>query len=96
MHPDTLTSWFYKFVRRKLVPEVCIHSLRHTNASLMIAAGTPLKIAADRLGHSSVQTTGNIYSHQIQSADAVAADNIDEMLKKGRENRDKNKKTDQK
>ncbi len=36
----------------------------------------------------------NIYSHQIQSADAVAADNIAEMLKKGRENRDNDNKTD--
>ncbi len=93
MHPDTLTSWFYKFVRRKSVPDVCVHSLRHTNASLMIAAGTPLKIVADRLGDS-VQTASRVYIHQIQSADAVAADNIAEMLKRGRENRDKNKKTD--
>ena len=61
---------------------------------MIFASKEGIKIVADRLGHSSVQTTRNIYSHQIQSADAVAADNIAEMLKKGRENRDNNNKTD--
>ena len=79
-------------MQRKQLPDVCVHSLRHTNATLMIAAGTPLKIVSDRLGHASIQTTSNIYLHQIQSADAVAADNIAEMLKKGKESREENKK----
>lgn len=92
IHPDTITTWFHDFVQRKQLPDVCVHSLRHTNATLMIAAGTPLKIVSDRLGHASIQTTSNIYAHQIQSADAVAADNIAEMLKKGKESRDENKK----
>lgn len=92
IHPDTITTWFHDFVQRKKLPDVCVHSLRHTNATLMIAAGTPLKIVSDRLGHASIQTTSNIYLHQIQSADAVAADNISQMLKKGKESRDENKK----
>ncbi len=87
--PDTISKWFHEFVQRKQLPDVCVHSLRHTNATLMIAAGTPLKIVSDRLGHASIQTTGNIYSHQLQSADAVAADNIAAMLKKGRDNNNK-------
>lgn len=93
MHPDTLTGWFGKFVKRKSVPQICLHSLRHTNASLMIAAGTPLKIVADRLGDS-VQTASRVYIHQIESADAVVANNIDIMLKKGRDNIDQNRKSD--
>ena len=92
IHPDTISSWFHDFVQRKQLPDVCVHSLRHTNATLMIAAGTPLKIVSDRLGHASIQTTSNIYAHQIQSADAVAADNIAEMLKKGKDSLDKSKK----
>lgn len=34
MHPDSLTSWFKKFIRKHNLPDITIHSLRHTNAIL--------------------------------------------------------------
>ncbi|MDR1159035.1 MAG: site-specific integrase [Syntrophomonadaceae bacterium] len=73
IHPDSLTKWFSKFVKRLGLPPVHIHSLRHTYASLMIADGTPLVIVSKRLGHAQVSTTANIYAHVIQSADEKAA-----------------------
>lgn len=89
VHPDTLSSWFHSFVKRKKLPDICLHSLRHTSASLLIAAGTPLKVVSDRLGHGSLSTTGNIYVHQIQSAEAAAAENISAMIEKGRSEKSK-------
>ncbi len=71
--PDSLTKWFSAFVKRIGLPDVHIHSLRHTYASLMIADGTPLVVISRRLGHAQVSTTANIYSHVIASADEKAA-----------------------
>ena len=73
LHPDALSKWFRTFVRRNNFPDIHIHSLRHTYASLMIADGTPLVVVSRRLGHAQVSTTANIYAHVIASADEKAA-----------------------
>ncbi len=80
MHPDTLSGWFHEFVKRKGLPGVSVHSLRHTHATLMIAAGVNIKTVSSRLGHASVTTTGNIYTHAIKSADEAAAEVINDIL----------------
>ena len=74
MHPDSITSWTEGFVKRHDLPKFSPHSLRHTNASLLIANGVNIPTVSKRLGHSTVATTTKIYSHAIQSADEKAAD----------------------
>lgn len=71
--PDTLTQWFHKFVQRNDLPDVHVHSLRHTYASLQIADGIPLVVVSHNLGHAKPSTTNNIYAHVIASAEAKAA-----------------------
>lgn len=83
INPGTVTSWFHDFVLRNELPYVSIHGLRHTNASLMIAAGVPITTVAQRLGHSTPATTGNIYAHAFASMDAVAAESLSTMLPLG-------------
>lgn len=80
IHPDSITSWFSTFIAKTDLPQVHIHSLRHTNATLQIAGGVPITAVADRLGHASPTTTGKIYAHAIQSANAAAANVLDDML----------------
>ncbi len=80
MHPDTLTNWFSDFVKRNDLPPITVHSLRHTNASLLIAGGTDLRTVSARLGHSQTSTTANVYAHAIRSADAAAADTLNDLL----------------
>lgn len=80
IHPDTLTSWFSEFIKRHDLPKVTLHGLRHTNASLLIAAGTNIRTVSGRLGHSQASTTANIYAHAIQSADAIAAEALGDIL----------------
>lgn len=77
LRPDTLTGWFHDFVKRSSLPDVHVHSLRHTYASLMIADKTPLVIVAKRMGHAQTSTTANIYAHMIQSADEKAAEVVE-------------------
>ena len=80
IHPDTVTGWFSKFIKKNNLPDVSIHSLRHTNATLLIASGTDLRTVSKRLGHSNMTTTGNIYTHAIQTADERAAAVLGDIL----------------
>jgi integrase len=53
-----------------------VHDLRHTRASWMIAAGVPLPIIQQHLGHESIQTTIGVYGHLDRRSAQVAADAI--------------------
>lgn len=80
IHPDTISGWFADFIKRNDLPHVTIHSLRHTNATLMINSGVPLPTISARLGHANPTTTAKIYTHAIKTADAVAAEQIEDLL----------------
>lgn len=80
IHPDSVSGWFCKFLKRHNLPKITIHGLRHTNATLLIAGGADLRTVSKRLGHSNMSTTANIYTHAIQSADERAAQLLDDML----------------
>lgn len=81
MHPDSCTGWFCEFVKRHGLPPVSIHSLRHTNVTLMLMAGVPLRAVSKRAGHASMTTTSVIYAHAIQPMDEVSSDAIEDILK---------------
>jgi integrase len=55
------------------------HDLRHSCASLMIAAGTPALYVKERLGHASITTTMDRYGHMFPSVEASLADTLDAM-----------------
>lgn len=80
MHPDTLTSWFCSFIKTTDLPQIHIHSLRHTNATLQIANGVAVTTVAGTLGHSTANTTTKVYAHAIQSAAAASAEMMDTLL----------------
>jgi len=60
-----LTHEFTVFVRRHggSLPRVRFHDLRHSHATQLLAAGLHPKVAQERLGHSTITTTMDIYSH---------------------------------
>lgn len=80
MNPDSLTDWTNEFCKRNELRHFSPHTLRHTNVSLLIAAGVPLRNVSARAGHASLATTMKIYSHAIQSQDAIAAEAISIQL----------------
>ena len=77
LDPNRVTSWFPHFLAAHDLPAVHFHSLRHSNASLLIAAHVPITAVSGRLGHAQTSTTLNIYASMIQSADAAAADALE-------------------
>ncbi len=80
LNPTYLTSKFRLFKAKHNIEDISVHGLRHTNATLQIAAGTPLTTVAHRLGHANASTTTKIYAHAIKSADEVAAEAIADIL----------------
>ncbi len=89
MRPDSLYQWFVNFVKRYDLPPITLHSLRHTNASLMIANGIDLATVSKRLGHADTSITARVYTHAIKEADAVAADALESLFLRSPQERKK-------
>lgn len=66
MDPDIISSWFPKFLETHDLPDVNFHSLRHSNASILIAAHVPITTVSGRLGHAQTSTTLNYYASALQ------------------------------
>ena len=57
-----------------------MHSLRHTNITMQIAAGVPLVTVSGRAGHARTSTTTDIYSHLLKSSDKTAAETLEQLF----------------
>ena len=78
-------SWVRDLFKRALaragLPEtVRLHDLRHTNATLLMAAGVNPRVVGDRLGHTRVSVTLDTYSHVTPSVEAEAAARLSDIL----------------
>lgn len=82
IHPDSISGWFRHFVERSELPQITLHSLRHTNATLMIANNVDVRTVSGRLGHAQTSTTMNIYAHALKSANEAASDALDDIFGK--------------
>jgi integrase len=76
IHPERLTRAFEAQLRKAALPHIRLHDLRHTCASLMLAAGVPAKVASERLGHSSIGITLDTYSHVLPGLQEDAAEKL--------------------
>jgi integrase len=63
--PELVTKAFSKIAKASGFQGIRLHDLRHTHASLMMKAGINPKIVSERLGHSSIAVTMDIYSHVL-------------------------------
>ncbi len=75
----TRRSW-WPLRKRAGLDKVRFHDLRHTAASLLLSAGVHPKVVQERLGHSTVALTLDVYSHVLGGLQRDAADRIDEVL----------------
>ena len=62
-HPDSVSGWFEAAVERAGLPRIRLHDTRHTAASLLLAAGEPVKVVSEMLGHANVSVTLSTYAH---------------------------------
>jgi integrase len=80
VNPESVSSGFRKMATRLGLQPVRFHDLRHTAASLLLAAGVPLKVVSETLGHSSIAITADVYQHVTPDLRREAADALDRAL----------------
>jgi len=75
-HPDRVSKLFEDAVAASKLPRIRLHDLRHTHATLALAAGIHPKVVSERLGHANVSITLDTYSHAIPAMAEEAATRI--------------------
>ena len=81
MVPCTFTYRFKMILRENGLPDdLNVHSLRHTNASMLIAQGVDVRTVAGLLGHAQPSTTLDIYSHAFDKNKRLAGQKLSEAM----------------
>ena len=80
--PHTVSQAWRRIVRRLGLKGVRFHDLRHTCASMLLQQGVHPKIVQERLGHSSISITLDLYSHVVPGLQHAAADKMDAIFNK--------------
>ncbi len=86
LEPNIPKEWLqtiarhYKKKTKKDLKIITIHGFRHTHASLLYLSGINLKEAQERLGHSNVKTTLNVYTHLSDKQREQTVDKLTEFM----------------
>jgi site-specific recombinase XerD len=76
LRPEYATRHFQALAEQAGLPAIRLHDLRHTNASLALEAGVEMKVVSDRLGHSQISVTADLYTHVSRRLGNAAAEQI--------------------
>ena len=79
---DILTHYNADKAESDKLPMIPFHGLRHTTATLQIAAGTDVRTVSSIMGHRETSTTMNIYAHNLKTAEQEAVNRVEEMIAK--------------
>lgn len=80
MFPDTPSKILNKIIAKYNLKKISFHKLRHISASLQIYLGVHGKVISERLGHSNISTTMNIYSHIFKTVRQETADKLNNLF----------------
>ncbi len=80
VNPDWFSRRFRKLCVRAGLPPIRLHDVRHTWATLALQAGIHPKVVSERLGHSTIAITLDIYSHVTPSMQSEAADLVASLI----------------
>ena len=71
--PESFSQLFGQIIATTDLPRIRFHDLRHTHASLLVAAGVPIKVVSERLGHANPGFTMHTDQHLLPGMGAAAA-----------------------
>lgn len=83
VHPHAISQVFERIARRGQVRAIRLHDLRHTHGTLLIAAGVPVKVVSERLGHAKPAFTIDTYQHVLPGMQANAARVFEQLVADG-------------
>jgi integrase len=75
-----VTRQFQRMMMAAGLPRLRFHDLRHSCATLLLAAGVDMRTVMEVLGHSQIGLTMNTYAHVLPNLMQGAADAMDRML----------------
>lgn len=79
--PQVVTDrWRHQWPALEL-PRITLHALRHCHACLLLDQGVPIKVVSERLGHSTIAMTMDIYAHVLPAQDRDASAAIGRALR---------------
>ena len=78
--PDTVSHAWVKMVKRAGLKHFRLHDGRHTHASLLLKQNVHPKVVQERLGHATISTTVDLYSHVAPGLQEAAAKHFDEAF----------------
>jgi len=81
LEPCTVAKKLKKLLVDAGLPHMRFHDLRHSAATILLEARVDLKTVQERLGHSSMAITADIYSHVTSRMHEEAIGKIDDMFK---------------
>ncbi|WP_312505937.1 site-specific integrase [Lysinibacillus sp.] len=80
LQPTKTRRWLIHIQEKYNLKRITTHGLRHTHCSLLFEAGASIKEVQDRLGHSDVKTTMDIYTHVTKRAKAEAIQKFESYI----------------
>jgi integrase len=80
LNPESVSQLFARIDARATLPRIRFHDLRYTHASLLIAAGVPIKVVSERLGHAHPAFTTHTYQHVLPGMGAAAASTFASLI----------------
>ncbi len=78
--PESFSQLFTRSSIELGLPRIRFHDLRHTHASLLVAAGVPIKVVSERLGHAHPGFTMHTYQHLLPGMGAAAAGQFAQLI----------------
>jgi site-specific recombinase XerD len=85
LKPDSISASISALFKRPKIPKpkgASLHLLRHSHGSHLLASGMELPAVSERLGHSSVMVTADVYSHMLNGRDEESARRWEKFQKK--------------
>ena len=80
LSPNTVSHAFRDICKKAEIDGIRFHDLRHTHATMLMKQGVNPKVVQERLGHSSISVTLDIYSHVVPGMQELAALEFDEVM----------------
>lgn len=77
---ESTARHFKALLRAAGLPNIRLYDLRHTHASQLLAAGVPIKVVSDRLGHANAKMVLDVYAHVLAGQAAEAVERLEEYL----------------
>ena len=78
--PSYSNCWLEQIIKKYKLKKITMHGFRHSHCSLLFEMGTPIQVVQERLGHTNIKTTMDIYTHVTEKQRDDIAENIAKHL----------------